>query len=156
MEDVQQNPKQPFDEIMIHGVDANYPHTRRRESGIYITVAGYDGAEKISSDEFRLLTVLVRERGNIVTHQDVTDALFGEPEEDLPLTEIDRKYISNLRMKLERLSRDRFSIDTWNRGGWYLSDLEHPELKYNGSDHHKRSGRRARESMKGNQNRRKK
>jgi DNA-binding response OmpR family regulator len=116
----------PFDEIKI--ADSDTPAFRIEESSESVG---------LSPNEFRLLIFLKKAKGNIVTHQEMADILFGEPEGDLPMSETIDVQIHYLRRKLELASHRRFSIGSWARMGWYLTDTEHPELLYTDNPHRK-------------------
>lgn len=65
----------------------------------------------------------------MVRFEELREFLYGKNPDDQKKT-ISSHIVSNIRKKLRNLSNGRFDISTWEKGGWYLSDAEHPELWY--------------------------
>lgn len=111
--------KEPFDEILIAKNNQNA-----------FSIKGIRGSTALTEHQFRLLLLLKRAKGNVVSRDRIRDFIYGEPDKDLPMSNVEHVQIARLRTKLEKGSAGRFSIGISPRYGWYLTDATGPELLY--------------------------
>jgi DNA-binding response OmpR family regulator len=91
------------------------------------------GGEKIrlGPNEFRILLALWKERGAIVSTDDLLGFIYGEPEEDqaLGINNTLARLVANVRSKLESASSGRFTILNVQSFGYQLVDEQRPDLR---------------------------
>jgi len=72
----------------------------------------------LNETEYKVLSLLARERGNIVGRADVLEALYGEsPPKESRIVDV---YISNIRKKLGALPGGEELIATYRGRGWMI------------------------------------
>jgi DNA-binding response OmpR family regulator len=72
----------------------------------------------LNETEYKVLSLLARERGNIVARPDVLEALYGDsPPKESRIVDV---YISNIRKKLAGLPGGEDLIATYRGRGWMI------------------------------------
>ena len=73
---------------------------------------------QLNETEYKVLSLLARERGNIVARDDVLAALYGEnPPKESRIVDV---YISNIRKKLAAVPGGEELISTYRGRGWMI------------------------------------
>lgn len=85
-------------------------------------VKGKSTPVPLAEQEFRLLLGFKKARGDTVSKQDILDSLYGDPEGDYPLSNVEQVVVGRLRKKLEQASDGRFTISILRGLGYQLID----------------------------------
>jgi DNA-binding response OmpR family regulator len=85
------------------------------------TAEGGGREVSLNETEYKVLSLLARERGSIVARADVLSALYGDhPPKESRIVDV---YISNIRKKLAAIPGGEELIATYRGRGWMIRRL---------------------------------
>ena len=123
--------KKLFSEFLISDEIPSHP----KSNGLTLRIEGQERSTHLTEQQFRILMFLRKNQGNPVSVIEIEEFVYGDPEHDLPMSVGIQVQISALNRKLKSIQDTlRFVILNQRNSGYYLSDLQNPEMLRQGGE----------------------